>query len=114
MASIPVLLEVGRVSPKHSGYGHSDETHLLFFFWGGGGRWALLRSAVHYFRDILLFSVKNGCNPFFRMSTTINSFLKGRSYGCSISGGAQGQVGWALGSLIWWVGISPRQGFGTG
>lgn len=36
MASIPVLLEVGRVSPKHSGYGHSDET-LTFLFLGGRG-----------------------------------------------------------------------------
>jgi len=34
--------------------------------------------------------------------------------GCHIPGGAQGQVGWALGSLSWWVAASPWQQVGTG
>jgi len=34
--------------------------------------------------------------------------------GCLIPGGAQGQVGWALGSLSWWGSISPWQEVGLG
>jgi len=37
-----------------------------------------------------------------------------RSCGCPIPGGAQGQVRWGPGQLIWWVAASPQQGFGTG
>jgi len=37
-----------------------------------------------------------------------------RKCGCPISGGIQGQVGWALGSLSWWVATSPWQGVGAG
>ena len=36
------------------------------------------------------------------------------SCGCPIPGGVQGQVGWALGSLSWWVAASPWQGLGLG
>ena len=32
--------------------------------------------------------------------------------GCPIPGGAQGWVGWALGSLTWWGAPSPQQGVG--
>ena len=48
-----------------------------------------------------------------------NSLLRGQwgpgtdcpeSCGCPIPGGAQGQAGWALGSLIWWVATSPWHG----
>lgn len=33
-----------------------------------------------------------------------------RSCGSPIPGGAQGQVGWAPGSLIWWVAVLPMAG----
>jgi len=36
-----------------------------------------------------------------------------RSCGCPIPGGVQGQVGWALGSLIRWGATSPWQEVGT-
>jgi len=35
------------------------------------------------------------------------------SCGCSIPGGAHGQVGWALHSLSWWGATSPWQGVRT-
>jgi len=33
---------------------------------------------------------------------------------CPIPGGAQGQVGWALGSLSWWGAALPTAAVGTG
>ena len=37
-----------------------------------------------------------------------------RGYVCPTPGGAQGQVGRALGSLSWWGAPSPWQGLGLG
>jgi len=36
-----------------------------------------------------------------------------RGCGCPISGGFQGQAGWALGSLIWWGQPAHSRGVGT-
>jgi len=33
---------------------------------------------------------------------------------CPIPGGAQGHVGWALGSLSWWGATSPQHGVRSG